>query len=446
MARVSRRLAPRAVLRAPRAAALTVASLALLASAPACRRGDAAAAGGGPYADKVADAIPRIEKATGLKYKRPPKVEVRSHDEVRSFLEKEFTDSRATKDLAAKAAVYKRLGLLPDSLDVRKLYVDLLTEQIVGFYDPKTKVLYVVNGAPKEAAGMIITHELIHALQDQYFDLDSLQNVEGDDDRVSAAQAVAEGQATFEQLSIAAGTTDFASHIPGGWDRMRQIIRENQSSMPVFASAPMLIQESLIFPYLSGAEFMRRFEARRPGQAPFGDMPQSTEQILHEPAYFGARRDVPLRVTLPPLDGSARATYENDFGEFETRLFLFQHLRDQNAAIRGAAGWGGDRFALVSMPKGEGVVWLSAWDTPVDAGEFDDLLGQAVERRYGVKAGGAAAADAGGESTRRYDVAGRSVTITAGEVQGHPVVLYVDVPAGAGVGTGVVDLAKARVE
>lgn len=416
------------------------APLALLALVTACDRRRGGNAAGGPYADRVAEIVPKLEKSTGLRFKTPPKVETRSRAEVRQFLERTFAESQGAKDLAAKSVVYKRLGLLPDTLDVRKLYVDLLTEQIVGFYDPKTKVLYVVDGAAPEQAGFVVGHELVHALQDQYFNLDSLQRVQGDDDRVLAAAAVMEGQAVYEQLATVLGDKNMAERLPGGWDRIRQEIRERQSSMPVFAGAPALIQESLIFPYLSGAEFVRRFKSRRRGEVPYGDMPASSEQILHESAFFGATRDQPLHLTLPPLPG-ARATYENSLGEFETRLYLYQHLADQNAAIRGAAGWGGDRYALIDTPRGQGLLWLSVWDTPFDAAEFNDLLGQAVARRYGVRQTAAApGSDAG---ARIYDVGGRHVSVSAGEVQGRPAVLFVDVPSGASV--GALDLTRVGV-
>lgn len=410
-------------------AVLTALALPALLFGSACERRPRRAGGNGPYAERVAETIPKIEKSTGLRFKTPPRVETRSKGEVRQFLERMFAESRGAKDLEVKSAVYKRLGLLPDTLDARKLYVDLLSEQIVGFYDPKTKVLYVVDGAPPEETGVVVSHELVHALQDQYFDLDSLQQVEGDDDRVFAAQAVMEGQATYEQLATVLGDGNVAERLPGGWDRIRQSIREQQSSMPVFAGAPMLIQETLIFPYLSGAEFIRRFKARRPGQVVYSDMPTSSEQILHESAYFGATRDRPLRLTLPAPTG-ASVVYENGLGEFETRLFLFQQLGDQNAAIRGAAGWGGDRYALVDTPKGRGLVWVSVWDTPVDAAEFRELLVQAESRRYGVRQSDSTA---GAEGARTLQVAGRRVTVSAGEVQGRPAVVLVDAPAGANV-------------
>src|SRR4029079_13066229 len=176
-------------------------------------------------------------------------------------------------------------------------------EQIIGYYDPKTKVLYIVNGSPPEAASITITHELVHALKDQYISLDSTQKIEGKNDRQSAAQAVFEGQAVYEQIAAMLGANTVAVNLPGGWDRVREMIRENQSSMPVFSAAPLVIQETLIFPYLSGAEFVRNFKERNPGKALYDDMPLSTEQILHPTAYF-AKRDSPPETHLPPLSGA----------------------------------------------------------------------------------------------------------------------------------------------
>jgi hypothetical protein len=213
------------------------------------------------------------------------------------------------------------------------------------------------------------------------------------------------------------------------------MIREGQSNMPVFSSAPMIIQETLIFPYLSGAEFMRHFEETRPGKVPFGDMPLSTEQILHTSAYFD-KPDPPTVVALPELTGGAKSVYSNNLGEFETRLFLFQHLQDQNAAIRGAAGWDGDRFVLFDTKGGDGLAWVTVWDSRIDAGEFFDLVDRSILKRYrNAKPRAAATSEA-----RVYDVGGRTLQVTTTEVSGRPVVLYVDVPAGAP--TDAIDLTK----
>ena len=378
----------------------------------------------GPYATEVNEAIPMIEKAVGLPYKTPPKVETRSKEQVRQFVTKQFTDSLAAHDIAGQEAAYKRLGMIPDTMHLQAFLTSLLEEQIVGYYDPHTKVLYVVDGSPKDMAGLTITHELVHALQDQYISLDSVQNIRDDNDRLSAAQSVFEGQAVYEQISIMLGGSNIALNLPGGWDRIREMISENRASMPVFAAAPKVIQETLIFPYLSGAEFYRNYKERKPGSIIYKDMPVSTEQIIH-PAAFFLTRDNPTKVTLGTLSNATKV-YDNDLGEFETRLFLFQQLNDQNEAVRGATGWDGDRYAVVNTPQGQGIVWLTVWDSPVEAGEFFHLAGQAVEARYSTKAGKAST-----DLVKNYSATGRTLQVSTMEIQGRPVVIYVDIPAGA---------------
>ncbi len=391
---------------------------------------------GPAYAEQVADAIPRLEKTIGLEFKTPPKFEVRSRDEVRQFLEKRFAEDLPDVDVRGSERSYKRLGLLPDSLDLKRFMLTLLTEQIAGYYDPATKVLYIVQGASDDIVAVTVSHELVHALQDQYFNLDSLQHVKGVNDRQVAAQAVIEGQAVLEQIGGMVGGGAAIENLPGGWDRVREMIRDSQGSMPVFASAPTLIQETLLFPYLSGAEFMKNYKERNAGKPPFASMPTSTEQILHVDRYFGDR-DEPTRVTLPSVSGGD--AWQNDLGEFETRLFLFQHLKDRDAAFRGAAGWDGDRFVTFTSGKSDGLAWLSVWDTSVDAAEFLDLVDTGLLKRFDdlkpLQSSG---------NRRQYSARGRTIAVSAVEIQGRPCVLYVDVPAGTSV--DVIDIKKVVLE
>lgn len=390
----------------------------------------------GPYAAQVTEAVPMIEKAVGLKFKTPPKLETRSKAQVRDFIAAQFTDPRALRDLAGEEAAYKRFGMIPDTLKLQPFIMSLLEEQIVGYYDPKTKVLYIVEGSAKDAVGVTVPHELVHALQDQYVSLDSIQKIGGANDRRAAAQAVFEGQAVYEQISVMLGGANVAINLPGGWDRVRDLIRESQSSMPIFAAAPTVIQETLIFPYLSGAEFVRNYKERKPGAVLYNDMPASTEQILHPASFFGTR-DAPTTIALGTL-ANATEVYQNTLGEFETRLFLFEHVKDQNEAVRGATGWDGDRYVVVNTPQGPGLVFVSVWDSSVDAGEFYDLAGQGIEKRFRTK--GTTAAD---KLSRVYSAGSRTLQLTTTEVAGRPMVIYVDVPAGAN--TSIVQPGQVRL-
>lgn len=380
--------------------------------------------GQGPYADMVADAVPKVEKAMGVPFKTPPKLEVRTREQVRDFLLKKFDQETPAAELAGEEAAYKAFGFIPDSLNLRDFLVKLLTEQIVGYYDPGPKVLYIVQGAPEDLAGVTVTHELVHALQDQYVNLDSIQRATGDNDRQMAAQAVIEGEATYEQMAIMTGTGNIATLLPGGWDRVREMIRETQGSQPVFASAPEVIQEELLFPYLSGAEFIRRFKTHYPNKLPLTDMPVSTTQILHESAFFGDTVDVPATVVLPRTAGTT--VDENDLGEFDTRLFLYRHTRDQTLAVNAAEGWDGDRYRVLKEPSGTAVVWVTVWRTNVAAAQFVSALGQASQRRY--RTPDPAVASSG---RRTYRGKTRQVQITPMTIGGRQAVVYVDVPAGS---------------
>ena len=418
-----------------------LAVLALALGATACRGQDEPQYAG-PYGDKIGPAIPQVERAVGLRFKTPPKVEERSKQQVREFALKELDLPAARTELAGMEVAYKALGLLPADYDLRARLIDILEEQVSGYYDPKTKTLYIVSGTDSSVAAITASHELVHALQDQYLNLDSIVHTPGDNDRKSAIQAVIEGQATFEQLTMMLGTPN---HNAFGEDRVRQIIRDNPSQMERFAAAPTVIQETLLFPYLTGYEFMKRFEAKNPGKVPFDDLPQSVEQVMHADKYLG-ERDEPTRITLALVGGGEReariagasTTYENSLGEFETRLFLYQQLRDAGNAARAAAGWDGDRYVAFRTAAGDGVAWLTVWDTPVDAGEFYDVAGEALERRYGVKAA------ASGATRRAFPARGRSVSLSTHEVGGRPAVLYVDVPAGAP--TDLIDLARVTLK
>jgi hypothetical protein len=377
----------------------------------------------GPYEREVRRTIPQLEAATGLKFITPPVLEERDRDQVREFLERQFNEQLTPLELAGLEQAYKRFGLLPDSLDLRRFLLDLLTEQVAGYYDPATKVLYVVQGGSPDIISVTIAHELVHALQDQHYPLDSAQALRGDNDRQVAMQAVIEGQAVYEQMASMLGGSDFGLRIPGGWEQVREMIRNEQQSMPIFANAPTLIQETLLFPYLAGAEFNRQFKRARPGQVPYRPMAASTEQILHPEKYLDSLPDWPTRITLGAPRG-ASLVHEDNLGEFETRLFLYQHLGDVGVAAQGASGWDGDRYQLVNTRAGNGIAWLTVWDSSVEAAEFRDLMERMVERRFR-----AAARSGGSGETRRWTAAGRRLTLTTATVAGRPVVIWEDLPA-----------------
>ncbi|MES2524880.1 MAG: hypothetical protein V4617_19435 [Gemmatimonadota bacterium] len=405
--------------------------------------GDRSADSGTPYGDIVGRVVPQIEEQLGLPFKTPPKIETRSREEVKQFVMQQLSSERGRTQIQGQQSIYRILGLIPDTMNLGGLLQRLLEEQIIGYYDPATKVLYVVEGAPKAMLDQTVAHELVHALQDQYVALDSIQKTTDNADRQTAAQSILEGQAVFQQLRLDPNIGPMLK-MPGGWDRIRDAMREEQTGMPIFSSAPRAVREGLLFPYLGGADFVRRYIEKRPEKELLTDLPISSKQILNDAAYFTpdkAARDVPVSVTLPsPLTGTV--TYSNNFGEFETRLILVQHIRDEPLARRAASGIDGDRYAVVETPAGEALVWVSVWDSSVDAAEFLDVFGDAIRRRYEIGRQDIPA----GTTSRTLDApataqrGARRVSIELRQLGGRDVVIFVDAPAATG--TRLIDPAR----
>ena len=320
------------------------------------------------------DVIPDVERAVGLTFKRAPAIEVRSREQVRGYLNREMAEAMPPRELAGVQRAYRAFGLVPDSLDLRRLMLDLYAEQVAGYYDPDSAALFVVRGADPLVLKLILAHELVHALQDEYTPLNAILKLRRQNDRQMAGQAVAEGQATLASIEALAPGIDLDEAL-GSWDRVRDLIRQQQTAMPVFATAPAIIREGLLFPYLAGAQFMRDFNARRvrPDEEPYGDrMPISTAQVLHPHVYTS--RQAPLGVGFVRPAARDTLVYDDDFGEFETRIALETWGVDTADAVAAAAGWDGDRFEVLGAGGGTVVLWASAWTTPADADEFERAL------------------------------------------------------------------------
>jgi hypothetical protein len=91
---------------------------------------------------------------------------------------------------------------------------------------------------------------------------------------------------------------------------------------------------------------------------------------------------VPVAVTLPKdlaarLGSGWKVGLEDQFGEFQMQVWLKQNTTVPAAtAIDAAAGWGGDRVAVIDGPNGTwGVVLRTSWDTDRDATEFEKAAG-----------------------------------------------------------------------
>lgn len=301
---------------------------------------------------------------------------LRAH--VRTILDREL----GTPEAAAGERLLKALGLIPRDASIRALYEETLASQIAGQYDPDEQRMYIISRTGRIGPNEQITyaHEFVHALQDQHFDLRAFIGEETDQgDRQAARSALVEGDATLLMTYWAQAnlTPQELAEVIGSVDPDAQAILDRM---------PKIISESLLFPYQAGLNLV--FGEQLAGgwdavNAMFADPPASTEQVLHPEKY--RLREAPAVVTFPD-DLAARlgdgwaVVAQDTLGEFALEIWL----RDVGGLTRqvsqpAAAGWGGDRVALVEGPDRAWAVALQiAWDTTGDAGEFADAAEAAV--------------------------------------------------------------------
>jgi hypothetical protein len=328
---------------------------------------------------RIVDSLrPAVERATGLAFKGPTPSAYRDRTQLREFLVEKLNEDFPAEREEGIAAVYRLLGLIPDTLDLRALLLDLYTEQVAGFYDPATRTLYGLRGADPTQLRLVLAHELVHAIQDQYLPLDSLMRQKQSGDRQSAVQAVLEGHATLASIKVLTPGRDVVAQ-PEFWQLFRDQIRTQQSSMQVFARTPLALRFELVFPYLYGAEFMRWWDSARAGHPlpRLAELPQSTEQILHPARYAGNDRPVGLSLA----DSTAELLYQDTMGELGVQTVAAVLRGDPEVRTEPPAGWAGDRFRAYRTPAGPALVWFIAWDDSPAGDRFEREVGSALLAR-----------------------------------------------------------------
>jgi hypothetical protein len=360
--------------------------------------------------------MPRIERLSGLDRTGVLRLRLQSRSAARQYVEQRLDTELPPERLEGIRRTYVALGLLPDTLDLRALLLDLYTEQVLGYYDPRTGTLYVLEGEDLVALRPVLAHELVHALQDQHTNIDSLVAQERGNDRQTAAHAALEGHAMLVMFALLAEEAsrreiDPAS-LPNPADELGPALAAQNEEFPVFRRAPAVIRETLLFPYVRGADFVHQlWRSMSPAQrypAPLDTLlPQSTAQVMRPLERFIQQRADPVEVMLDTPPVGWRVLHEDTFGQLETAIFLAEHLGE--AARASAHGWAGDRYMLAADPSGAEVLhWLSAWESEAEANRFAASVRAAADRRTG-----------------------RRVTVTREDAEGTAVVRIMDADAAA---------------
>jgi hypothetical protein len=322
--------------------------------------------------DSVARMVERVERERGLRFERVPRpVDVTPEQARRDGMEsldEDYPPARRRAD----AEVLVMLGLVPPGTDLGQAYASTLGEAVAGYYDPRNGRLRIVQGAQtanRVLYEMVLAHELTHVLEDQRFDFD-LDVIAAGGDRALAHTALIEGTASvlmYRYVEARFGPEELFGGLAAS-------AFQGSGDLPPFLTA------QLLFPYTAGEQFVQRLLEVGDGRWKVVDAalrfrpPASTEQILHPDGYLRVEQPerVSLRGPIEALGRGWRRALRTTFGEWQTQKLLAR--AGGTGFTRAAAGWGGDRYALLERGDERALLMRWTWDSARDEREFAEAL------------------------------------------------------------------------
>jgi hypothetical protein len=339
-------------------------------------------------ADEV---LAQMSMLLDLPIKEPLKRSLRSKQEIRAYLVKEEKEDRDDSERYADDRTLEAFGVIPQGFPLDSFMLDVMTDQVAGVYDPKSKEFYIADWIPADDQRSVMAHELTHALEDQSYHIEpwikaAHQNVDAE----SARQAVSEGTALAAMVDYTLQKEKMSvRNLPDVAAILRPGAESEMDKDPNLAKAPPYIRDELLFPYLAGTTFSQQFLKAHSGWSDLGILfqnpPVSTQQIMHPDVYLAGVK--PEKVDLPEWKGLVPPEWkfleENVIGEFFLGEVLKQFL-DRNESEMLASTWKGDRYAVFedAKTKQTRLVFLIAFDGEEDAARFCGQYGALLELKY----------------------------------------------------------------
>ena len=363
---------------------------------------------------------------TGLPVKNTVKRQLTTRTAVESYLEEKFNEDQDAKRLQRDEIVLKKFGLLDRDFALKPFLLALLKEQIEAYYDSKTKTVNMLDWVDIDEQKPVLAHELTHALQDQHSDLEKWDDQTPDDVSVDSAgdtdhlakdemdtarDAVAEGQATAIMMNyILKPLGKSLVKDPEVMDVLKQQMNGSENS-PVMARAPLLLSESMLFPYREGLSFEQDVWMDQGKTAAFSgalDHPPTSSWEIINPREYEKHHipSVPLLPDIHPLVDKLYQPYDiGQVGQLDVHILtkLFggdEASRNLSPAWNGGLYWAGQvrsakSPAEQSSTKSLALFYLAAWRNPASAQAFAKLYADSLGRKYsGLKEDVAAHASA----------------------------------------------------
>jgi hypothetical protein len=352
---------------------------------------------------------------TGLPIKSDVKRQLTSRGQVESYIREKFNDDEGARRMQRGEIVLKKFGLLDRDFDLKPFMLSLLKEQIAAYYDSKTKTVNMLDWVNIDDQKPVLAHELTHALQDQHVNLekwsdqtpeDVSTNYKDDvehlsrDEMDTAREAVAEGQATAVMMdSVLKPMGKSLIKNPEVVDVIKDKMDSSSSSdSPVMARAPLLLSESLLFPYREGLSFEQDIWMDKGQAAAFAgaldNPPNSTWEIINPREFEKSHAAiVPLMPDIHPLVDPVYKAYDiGQVGELDlhilTQLFGGEAAsRDLTPAWDGGIYWAGQRRSATTPAqqadtRSISLFYLSEWKSDASAAAFARLYADSLGRKY----------------------------------------------------------------
>jgi hypothetical protein len=350
---------------------------------------------------------------TGLPVKSSVKRTLITRTAVEAYLDEKFDEDESAKRMQRDEIVLKKFGLLDRDFELKPFLLALLKEQIEAYYDSKTKTVNLLDWVDPEEQKPVMAHELTHALQDQHADLekwddqtpdDVSHDAAGDQDHLArdemdtARDAVAEGQATAVMMDyILKPLGKSLVKDPEVLDVVRSQMNSTEDS-PVMARAPLLLSESMLFPYREGLSFEQDIWMDQGQTAAFTgalDRPPSSSWEIINPRVYEQKKipAIPLLPDIHPLVDPLYTPYDiGQIGELDvhiiTELFGGDNAsRDLTPAWDGGLYWAGQLRSATTpaeqaSTKSIGLFYLSVWKSADSAQVFTKLYSKNLARKY----------------------------------------------------------------
>lgn len=336
-----------------------------------------------------------VSEIRKLEFMQDVQVGSMSRENLRDYLERQL-ENRYPGGLWKEEKTLRVFGLMPEGVDLKESFLQLHSQITGGFYDSKKDKFYIVGGMKEwtdQISKVTIIHELTHALQDQHFDLQSLLKHENNDDLSLAVNGVIEGDATYAMIEYQLQTMGIGKK--GSEEIIERTMNNMKSSFESFyrnGDIPMVLVKTLQFQYLQGLNFVKEIRNgnwERITQI-YGDLPTSTEQILHPEKYLGDR-DHPTVLELPSLENSLGSEWlslqNNNLGEYMIGVLFqkyFPDADDDSVNRESRYGWDGDSYLSYFNEEENrlALAWLSVWDTEENAVEFRERYKALLMKKY----------------------------------------------------------------